>query len=83
MDVGPLAYDSKYHTELSELPRESFPASLGPIMLELRDVLEHIVDHRFRVDWLLNKERRESARMQRAMATALLKMMPETLAHAG
>jgi hypothetical protein len=82
MEVEQVAYILEGCTELAELPREVLPISLRPIMLELRDVLEHIVDHRFRVDFILNKERRESARMQRAMATALLKMMPNTMAHA-
>ena len=67
---------------LAELPRESFPAPLEPIMLELREALEHITNQHFRIDFLLNQERRESARLQQAMATTLLRMMPRTLAYA-
>ena len=72
-----LAHHLGEYVELSELPRNSLPASLEPISWQLRGALEHIVRHHFGLSVLINANRRESARVQRARANALLRMMPD------
>jgi len=72
-----LAHHLGEYVELSELPRNSLPASLEPISWQLRGALEHIVHHHFGLSVLINANRRESARIQRARANALLRMMPD------
>ena len=76
-----LAHYPSDHIALAELPRASIPASLAPIMIELRDALEHIVDHHFGLRVLMDENRRESARIQKARAAALLKMIPAAVVH--
>ena len=71
-----VAHHPGEYIELSELPRDSLPASLEPISLQLRGALEHIVHHHFGLSVLVDANRRESARIQRARANALLSMMP-------
>jgi hypothetical protein len=68
--------------ELSALPREPIPASLEPILWQLRGALEFIVDHHFGLNTLINAQRRESARTQKTRAKALLQMLPDKLANA-
>lgn len=68
--------------ELSELPSEPIPASLEPILCQLRGALEFIVDHHFGLNTLINAQRRESARTQKIRAKALLQMLPEKMANA-
>src|SRR5438552_14700363 len=68
--------------ELAEFPREPVPASLEPILWQLRGALEFIVDHHFGLNTLINPQRRESARTQKTRAKALLQMLPDTLANA-
>ena len=77
VDGKHLAHHPGESIELSELPRDSLPASLEPISLQLRGALEHIVHHHFGLTVLVNTKRRESARIQRARANALLRMMPD------
>jgi hypothetical protein len=72
-----LAHRPGEYIELSELPRDSLPESLEPISWQLRDALEHIARHHFGLSVLINANRRESARIQRARANALLRMMPD------
>jgi hypothetical protein len=68
--------------ELSEFPREPIPASLEPILWQLRGALEYIIDHHFGLNTLINARRRESARTQKTRAKALLQMLPDKLANA-
>jgi hypothetical protein len=80
IDGKHLAHNPAEYVELAELPHESIPTSLEPIIEQLRGALEHIVDHHFGLNLLINANRRESARIQKARAKALLKMMPDNLA---
>jgi hypothetical protein len=77
IDGRHLAHSLGQRIELSGIPRGSVPASLEPIILQLRGALEHIVDHHFGLNVLIDANRRESARIQQARAKALLKMMPD------
>jgi hypothetical protein len=82
MDGKHLARNPGEYVELSELPDETLPPSLEPIVAQLRSALEHIVDHHFGLNLLINANRRESARIQKSRAEALLKMMPDNLTYA-
>jgi len=77
VDGKHLAHRPGEYIELSELPRDSLPASLEPISWQLRGALEHIVHHHVGLNLLVNANRRESARIQKARAKALLKMIPD------
>jgi hypothetical protein len=82
IDGKHLAHRRAEYIELADLPRDALPASLEPIILQLRGALEHIVDHHFGLNVLIDASRRESARIQKSRARALLKMMPDRLAWA-
>jgi len=77
VDGKHLAHRPGEYIELSELPRDPLPESLEPISWQFRDALEHIARHHFGLSVLINANRRESARIQRARANALLRMMPD------
>src|SRR4051812_28363882 len=64
VDGKHLAHHLGEYIDRSELPRESVPASLEPISLQLRGALEHIAHHHFGLSVLVDANRRESARIQ-------------------
>jgi hypothetical protein len=51
------------------------PAPLEPAFFELRDALEHIIDHHFGLYLLMDERRREQTKIQKAHAEELLKML--------
>lgn len=75
-----------YHTgddeELAAFPREPIPASLQPIVWQLRGALEFIVERHFALNTLINSHRRELLRTQKARARKFLQMLPDNLANA-
>jgi hypothetical protein len=70
-----LAHYPHDHVKLLGLPTSAPPAQLAPISFELRDALEHIIDHHFGLYLLMDERRREQTRIQKAHARELLKML--------
>jgi len=70
-----LAHHPNDHVKLLELPTGSPPIQLQPVFFELRDALEHIIDHHFGLYLLMDERRREQTKIQKAHAEELLKML--------
>jgi hypothetical protein len=74
-----LAHHGNDQTRLTEIPRESPPEALEPVVSELRTALEHLVKNHFGLFVMMDERRRELGRMQKERAKQFLKMMPETV----
>jgi hypothetical protein len=70
-----LAHHPHDHVKLLGLPTSAPPSQLAPISFELRDALEHIIDHHFGLYLLMDERRREQTKIQKAHARELLKML--------
>ena len=71
-----LAHHPSDHVKLAPLPRDPPPEALAPVLGELREALEHVVTHHFGLFLVMDERRRELARIQKARAKELLRMMP-------
>jgi len=70
-----LARHPSDHVGLIALPAGALPASLEPIVGELRLALEHIVDRHFGLNLMISERRREQNRIRRSRAKALLQIV--------
>jgi hypothetical protein len=70
-----LARHPHDHVKLLELPSGAPPTQLEPVFFELRDALEHIIDHHFGLYLLMGERRREQTKIQKAHAQELLNML--------
>lgn len=70
-----LAHHPSDHVRLVFLPPGERPASLEPVVAELRLALEHLVDHHFGLNLVISERRREQSRIRRARAKALLQIV--------
>jgi hypothetical protein len=70
-----LGHHPNDHVKLFKLPTGAPPTQLEPAFFELRDALEHIIDHHFGLYLLMDQRRREQTKIQKAHARELLKML--------
>ncbi len=70
-----LAHHPNDRVKFFRLPASAPPTQLEPVFFELRDALEHIIDHHFGLYLLMDERRREQAKIQKAHAEELLKML--------